>query len=58
MKDRLITKAAGQYGKPKSINKAASEPDSTQIYDIASDNDEEMADHAKGEAAKIQAVKY
>ena len=34
--------------------KAASEPYPTQIYDIASDKDEEMEEYSKSEAAKIQ----
>ena len=57
MKDGLLRRAAGKDGKTKSVYKAASEPDPTQIFDIASDKDEEMADQAREGAAKIQVEK-
>ena len=57
MKDGLLRTAAGKYDKTRSVYKVASVPDPTQFFDIASDKDAEMADHAKEEAAKVQEVK-
>ena len=57
MKYCLLRKAAGRDGKTRSIYKAASEPDPTQIFDISTDKEEETAEYAKSVADGIQVEK-
>ena len=56
MKDGLIRRVAGNTGGTRSLYKAAAETavPEPQVFDISSDKDQEMEDHAKGVTAVVQ----